>query len=130
MSTLDPTVVQKIPTGDADAVDVGDAVVEYLTTKALTDFTTPDYTLHYLPDVAKDHESRIVFGEKKYGQRLKINNGRDALTDAYEECLDALSYLAQAHLEGGSGCLGLFYRVADIAAEVRDKLCRKTVTHQ
>ena len=103
---LDPTLVQPLPTGAEDATDVGHAVVEYLTSRGLD-------------GIAKDHESRIVFGEKKYGQRLKINNGRDYLLDSLQECLDGLSYLMQGHLEGNRHCLPLFNRIADIADDIR-----------
>ena len=109
MSTLDPTVVQQLPTAPADAVDVGNAVVVYLTDRNFT-------------EVAKDHESRIAFGEKKYGQRLKIHNGRNAIMDSYQELLDALSYLMQGHLEGIPGCLTIFNHTADLAAVVRGML--------
>jgi hypothetical protein len=107
--SLDPTIVQQLPTATLDSTDVGDAVVKYLTNCDL-------------PEVAADHESRIAFGEKKYGQRLKINNGRDAVIDSYQELLDFLSYAMQAHLEGKPGFLELFYEVAKIAAVVRGRL--------
>ena len=74
--SLDPTVVQPLPTATEDSTDVGRAVVEYLTA-----YLGP---CPRLPEVAADHESRIAFGEKKYGQRLKINNGRDAAMDSYQ----------------------------------------------
>jgi hypothetical protein len=120
--SLDPTIVQQLPTGAADSTDVGNAVVEYLIHRALHD-PAPTYLPNiYIPEVAKDHESRIAFGEKKYGQRLKLNNGRDAIMDSYQEALDFLSYAMQAHLEGKPGFLKLFYAVADIAAEVRARL--------
>ena len=46
--------------------------------------------------VKADLEARAVLGEKTYGQRLKANNGRDALVDAYQEALDLVMYLRQA----------------------------------
>ena len=122
MST-DPTIVQPLPTGNADSTDVGTAVIEYLTTRALDpENTTQSHRPLYLPEIAKDHESRISFGEKKYGQRLKINNGRNAIMDSYQELLDFLSYAMQAHLEGKEGFLDFFYTVAEIAANVRTAL--------
>jgi hypothetical protein len=76
-----------------------------------------------LPEVAADHESRIAFGEKKYGQRLKINNGRDAAMDSYQELLDYLSYAMQAYLETGDFFyLNTFSIVASIADEIRLRL--------
>lgn len=120
--SLDPTIVQQLPTATLDSTDVGDAVVKYLTNINLS-------------EVAADHESRIAFGEKKYGQRLKINNGRDAIMDAYQECLDGLSYLMQAYLEGKTEIkdgrwpevkdfdpLEHFNHIAEIAKVLRDYL--------
>ena len=49
--------------------------------------------------VLKDLKSRSDAGLQKYGTRLRINNGRDALTDAYQEALDLVMYLRQAILE-------------------------------
>ena len=46
--------------------------------------------------VLKDIADRVAFGEAKYGTRLKTNNGRDALVDAYQEALDLVMYLRQA----------------------------------
>jgi hypothetical protein len=107
---LDATIVQPIPTADLGNTDVGNAVVEFLSI---------EHSPNYLPQVAADHESRIAFGEKKYGQRLKINNGRDAIMDSYQELLDFLSYSMQQYLEGDDAFLPLFYQVASIAEVVR-----------
>lgn len=111
----DPTIVQQLPTATEDSTDVGNAVVEYL--------TAPLGPSPRLPEVANDHEARINMGEKKYGQRLKINNGRNAAMDAYQELLDYLSYGMQAYLEtGDSFYLNTFNIVASIADEVRSRL--------
>ena len=45
--------------------------------------------------LADDIECRAQLGERKYGERLKANNGRDALRDLYEEILDAAVYCRQ-----------------------------------
>ena len=45
--------------------------------------------------LAADIEKRAAMGERKYGERLKANNGRDALLDMYEELLDAAMYCRQ-----------------------------------
>ena len=50
-------------------------------------------------EVKKDLDRRAKLGEKKYGKRLEIFNGRNALKDAYEECLDMANYLKQRLLE-------------------------------
>jgi hypothetical protein len=47
----------------------------------------------------KDLKARSNMGRAKYGTRLKTNNGRDALMDAYQEILDALMYLKQEIME-------------------------------
>lgn len=46
-------------------------------------------------EVKQDIENRIIKGVREYGERLKPFNGRDALLDAYEECLDQALYLKQ-----------------------------------
>lgn len=46
--------------------------------------------------VMDDIEARAELGEQRYGEPLKANNGRDALTDAYQEALDLAMYLRQA----------------------------------
>jgi hypothetical protein len=44
---------------------------------------------------------RRAYGTRKYGRPLETFNGRDALTDAWEEALDLVTYLTQARLERG-----------------------------
>lgn len=44
---------------------------------------------------------REEYGRRKYGRPLETHNGRDALTDAWEEALDLLTYLTQLRLERG-----------------------------
>jgi len=46
--------------------------------------------------VIADMKARDDFGRKKYGTPLQTTNGRDALTDAYQEALDLCVYLRQA----------------------------------
>ena len=54
----------------------------------------------YIQDmVIKDIEERRQMGIRKYGTALQPFNGRDALKDAYEECLDQAIYLKQAMVE-------------------------------
>jgi hypothetical protein len=43
--------------------------------------------------VLADIESRRALGISRYGSALQANNGRDMLTDAYEEALDLAIYL-------------------------------------
>lgn len=49
--------------------------------------------------VIADIVGRREFGLKKYGTALQPHNGRDALTDAYQEALDLCKYLRQAIYE-------------------------------
>lgn len=44
---------------------------------------------------------RRTHGIRKYGRPLETHNGRDALTDAWEESLDLTTYLTQMRLERG-----------------------------
>jgi len=46
-------------------------------------------------EVKNDIEQRIQKGVETYGERLKTNNGRIALQDAYEEILDLALYIKQ-----------------------------------
>jgi hypothetical protein len=52
-----------------------------------------------LPHVYADLNARSAFGKMKYGTELVTHNGRDALTDAYQEVLDLAVYLKQLLLE-------------------------------
>jgi hypothetical protein len=49
--------------------------------------------------VTHDLERRAAEGRVKYGTLLRGFNGRDALTDAYQEALDLAMYLRQAIYE-------------------------------
>lgn len=45
--------------------------------------------------IKQDIEERDVYGQNKYGTRLKPFNGRDPTVDAYQEVLDLLVYHRQ-----------------------------------
>lgn len=47
----------------------------------------------------KDMQNRDAEASVKYGTRLYPYNGRNALTDAYQEALDLVVYLRQAIYE-------------------------------
>jgi hypothetical protein len=49
--------------------------------------------------VIADMKERSAFGVAKYGTPLQPHNGRDPLTDAYQEALDLAVYLRQALYE-------------------------------
>ena len=57
--------------------------------KDLVDFGVSDDLIGVL-------NARDMAGKKKYGVRLATFNGRDALSDAVEEMIDASVYLRQA----------------------------------
>ena len=61
------TRVQPIPTGDLNSVDIVDLV-------------------------KKDLDNRAALGLVKYGQKLKVLNGRSHLVDLYQELCDAVQY--------------------------------------
>lgn len=50
--------------------------------------------------VIEDMNERNKEGIKKYGTPLQAHNGRNALVDAYQECLDLCVYLRQKIAEG------------------------------
>ena len=52
-----------------------------------------------IPYVINDMNARSEMGERKYGTKLRINNGRDSLMDAYQEALDLVMYLKQAIMD-------------------------------
>ena len=49
--------------------------------------------------VMVDMEARDRAGESRYGTRLQPDNGRDSLTDAYQEALDLAVYLRSVIFE-------------------------------
>jgi hypothetical protein len=49
--------------------------------------------------IQTDGKARDEFGLKKYGTRLQPFNGRDALTDGFQELLDSMVYQYQAIFE-------------------------------
>lgn len=47
----------------------------------------------------EDLLARAQMGQQKYGTMLRINNGRRATVDVYQEVLDAVMYSMQARIE-------------------------------
>ena len=63
---------------------------------ATAEMPTPKGTGPNIADlVIKDVEARAEIGLKKYGEKLKAHNGRNALWDAYQEAIDLCVYLRQ-----------------------------------
>lgn len=52
--------------------------------------------------VIADIRVRRDLGIKRYGTALQPHNGRNALQDAYEECIDLACYLKQRLVEEGA----------------------------
>ncbi len=52
-----------------------------------------------VPKIIADLEERQEMGRDKYGTVLRTHNGRDALTDAYQEVLDLACYFRQLIME-------------------------------
>ena len=77
-------------------------------------------------DIAEDTEARIRLGEKKYGTRLKSNNGRDAMLDLYQEILDGCNYAKQLVVENKDDG-ALFKQLVDLAQTVKARLDKPTV---
>lgn len=59
-------------------------------------------------------EERKALGIERYGTPLQAFNGRDVVRDATEECLDLVTYLFQAILEGKSELIEYFNNAARI----------------
>ena len=70
--------------------------------KASTNQQKPEAgNVSILPLVLSDLQARSDMGKRKYGTRLRSENGRSALWDAYQEVLDLCMYLRQEIEERG-----------------------------
>jgi len=111
---IDAALRQKLPTGD------GQDVAHEVTRLILAGITgRPAFPPYIAQQLVGDIEARVASGEKKYGTRLKTNNGRNVVLDAYQEILDFLNYSIQGHLEGKPGFLELFEETIGIAIRVK-----------
>lgn len=73
--------------------------------------------------IRPDLSERAADGVKKYGVPLMACNGRDALTDFYQETLDAVMYARQHHMEEGNAWTwALYEEVVRLAKRVRQKI--------
>jgi hypothetical protein len=55
------------------------------------------------PEIGNMLAIRRDLGLARYGQPLQAHNGRDAVRDLTEECLDAMAYARQVKVELGEG---------------------------
>ncbi len=104
---IDAALKQQLP-ADNNGQDVAHEVVRLLAAEAEHAWLIPDI------------EARVASGEKKYGCRLRTNNGRDVDLDLYQEVLDSINYTTQAFLQTGKRCyLDIFYKEVEVATEVK-----------
>lgn len=82
---------------------------------------TPDGRTHLIlrlmrQDMLERHERGVA----KYGVGLQPFNGRDALKDAYQEALDCMAYVMQAHIESpGEATSIALKRAGELAEQLR-----------
>lgn len=88
-----------------------------------------DYTVRedwYPPEKKETFQEEIIqlmrdrneFGKKKYGTPIQAHNGRDNLTDAFQEMLDAVVYLKNQLLEKEDDEMSVIYTMALTLLEV------------
>lgn len=78
-----------------------------------------------LAPLVEDLKARANMGLEKYGTFLRINNGRRAIVDLYQELQDALMYSMQARLEGDNEAGQYFELFASITAKVAIELNKR-----
>ena len=109
-------VAEAKPTGDGRIVL--DAVVQELGN--MVGFRAVPF-LAFEP-LKEDLIARAEMGEKKYGTKLRIRNGRKAAVDCYQEVLDGVMYAMQARLEGDHKVGRHFEALMQIAAQIAAEL--------
>jgi hypothetical protein len=103
---IDAALRQQFPTGDGQ--DVAREAEQLLA-------ADPAFAI-LIPDL----EARVASGARKYGTRLKTNNGRNTDLDLYQEILDAMNYAMQAFLETGiHEYQDIFYQQVNVALRVK-----------
>jgi len=112
---IDAALRQQLPTGDGQ--DVAREVVRLLEVDPATALLIADI------------EARVASGEKKYGTRLKTDNGRNVDLDLYQEVLDSMNYSVQAFLQTGiHDYLDIFYQEVGIAQRIKAILVKQSAT--
>jgi hypothetical protein len=105
------------PTGDGNVVL--DSILEHLKVLESTAVIGP---VGYIA-LREDLIARAETGLKKYGTRLRTNNGRAAEVDCYQELLDAMMYSMQSRMEGKSSISNeSFEMLASLAARLAVEL--------
>lgn len=75
--------------------------------------------------VREDLIARAEVGALKYGTKLRVNNGRRAIVDMYQEVLDGLMYSQQARKEGDKQAGTYVELLLNIAAQIAAELDRR-----
>lgn len=100
------TKPQPAPKNEIDTKPLWPLIIEEIETEAANLFrigTTADvHRSQSLREMSNDMRARHAFGVAKYGVPLVAKNGRDHLSDAYQEFLDAIVYL-RAEIEKCGG---------------------------
>lgn len=110
---------QTPPTGDGTVVL--DEVLNNIAEMAALKYIDRDKA-HMLRE---DLKARAEMGRKKYGTMLRVNNGRKALVDLYQEVLDALMYAMQGSLESDDFA-GIFIgALTTLATQIAGELDRR-----
>lgn len=82
------SAVQNLPTTSERSVDVLDSLRDIMPA-----------------DVFVELSARVELGVRKYGSRLKTDNGRDVAVDCRQEILDTIMYSQQGYLQSEPGSL-------------------------
>lgn len=88
---------------------------------------TENTGVHIHDLVSEDHQARKALGTERYGTPLGVDNGRDALRDAYEESLDLSVYLRQAMEERNLQLEALRLRMENAVPDTMSTGDRKVV---
>ena len=113
---IDAAERQKLPTGDGRDV----------ATEVCTALRVDEDFIALVPDI----EARVAAGEKKYGMRLKTDNGRNVDLDLYQELLDGMNYSMQAFLQTDDYAYTvIFYDLARLSLKIKRILTALEALH-
>lgn len=74
----------------------------------------------------EDLFERAEMGKEKYGAYLRVNNGRVALVDLYQELLDAIMYSGQVRMETPTSFgANMFELLVNMASQVAGELDKR-----
>ncbi|OOE32290.1 hypothetical protein BZG05_14900 [Salinivibrio kushneri] len=121
---------------DNDQMPCYHAFNAFITSLAQNDVerSKADAVCDLIHDVEMDIITRVEEGHDKYGVYLKPFNGRCALTDTYQEILDACLYYTQHAMEQNDGAPDALLKpehsktiglLAALAVEFREQLKKK-----